>query len=82
MNLFVFEHPVFIGTIASSLSLLSSYLEKLVMIKLNPVLQPSDLRPREAGGHAEERNLPAQHVIQLEVGSLHDLRALRKSLSG
>lgn len=48
------------------------------MVQLDPVLQPGDFRPGEAGGHAEERDLPAQHVIQLEVRRFHDLGALRK----
>jgi len=48
------------------------------MIQLNPVLQPGDLRSWNTDRHAEERNLSAQHVVQLEVGCLHDLGTLRK----
>lgn len=48
------------------------------MIQLDAVLQPSDFRSRETGGHAEERDLPAQHVIQLEMGRLDDLGTLKK----
>lgn len=55
-----------------------AYLEELVMVELDPVLQPGDLRSRDTDRHAEERYLPAQHVIQLEVGRLHDLGTLRK----
>jgi|GEM_PF-6940945 len=56
-----------------------AYLEELVMIQLDPVLQPGDLRSRDTDRHAEERDLSAQHVIQLEVGRLHDLGTLRKT---
>jgi len=49
-----------------------------MMVQLDAILQPSDFRSRETGGHAEERDLPAQHVIQFEMGRLHDLRTLKK----
>lgn len=52
------------------------HLEKFVMVHLNPILQPSDFRPRETGGHAEERDLPAQHVIQFKVRCFHDLSTI------
>lgn len=49
------------------------------MVQFDPVLQPGDLRPRDTDRHAEERDLPAQHVVQLKVGRLHDLGTLRKT---
>lgn len=53
-----------------------SHLEEIVVVELDPVLEPRDFRPREALGHAEEGDLASQHVVQLEVGRLDDPRAL------
>lgn len=60
------------------MGLKGTYLEEFVMVELDPVLQPGDLRSRDADRHAEERDLSAQHVVQLKVGRLHDLGTLRK----
>lgn len=49
------------------------------MVQLDPVLQPGDLRSWDTDRHAEERDLSAQHVVQFEVGCLHDLGTLRKT---
>lgn len=49
------------------------------MVQLDPILQPGDLRSWDTDRHAEERDLSAQHVIQLKVGGLHDLGTLRKT---
>lgn len=50
------------------------------MVELDPVLQPGDLRSRDTDRHAEERDLSAQHVVQLKVGRLHDLGTLREKI--
>ena len=36
-------------------------------LQLHPILEPDDVRPRLSGGHADEDDLVAQHVLVVEV---------------
>ncbi len=53
-----------------------SNLKELVRVEFDAVLEPGDLGPGVALGHAEEGNLAAEHVLQLEVAGFDDLRTL------
>ncbi len=46
-----------------------------VRVELEPVLEPGNVRPGHAPGHAHETDLAAQVVAQDEVGALDDARA-------
>lgn len=38
-----------------------------MVVQLDAVLEPDDVGPRLAGGHADEDDLVAQHVLVVEV---------------
>ena len=47
-----------------------------MVIQLDAVLEPDDVGPRLAGGHADEHDLVAQHVLVVEVGRFRDSGSL------
>ena len=48
-----------------------------VLVDLHAILEPGDARPRASLGHADELDLVAQLVVEVEVRGLADARALR-----
>ena len=53
------------------------YMHVSVLVDLHAILEPGDARPRAALGHADELDLVAQLVVEVEVRGLADARALR-----
>ena len=41
-----------------------------MVVELDAILEPDDVGPRLSGGHADEDDLVAQHVLVVEVGGL------------
>lgn len=52
------------------------YLEERVLVQLDAVLHPGDVRPRHALSLAVERQLPTEDVFRLEVRRVNDPRSL------
>ena len=55
-----------------------SYVQISVVVELHPILEPDDVRPRLSGGHADEDDLVAQHVLVVKVGGLGYSRTLEE----
>lgn len=47
-----------------------------MLVQFSAVLEPVHFRPGQSSGLAEERDLPAQHVVELEVACFDDLRSV------
>ena len=53
-----------------------SHVDVMVAVDFRAVLEPRDLRPRLASGHADEDDLVAQLVLVVKVGGFRDSGAL------
>ena len=51
-------------------------MDVMVAVDFRAVLEPRDLRPRLASGHADEDDLVAQLVLVVKVGGFRDSGAL------
>lgn len=53
-----------------------THLKEPMLVQFSAILEPVDLGPWQSSGLAEERDLPAQHVVELKVACFDYFRSI------